>query len=45
MTTYGQDIDTFVATYVPEGKIELATIELNLIALKAMRAQLDKMSS
>ena len=43
MTTFGTDIDTFIATYIPESKKELATAELNLIVLKSMRAQLIEM--
>jgi len=42
-TTYGQDIDTFIFTYIPESKKALATAELQLICLKAMKAQLMEM--
>jgi hypothetical protein len=37
---YGQDMDTFIATYIPGSKKELAMAELQLIVLKAMRAEM-----
>jgi len=40
MTTYGADIDSFIATYIPESKKELARLELQVIVIKAMKAQL-----
>jgi len=45
MTSFGQDIDSFIATYIPESKKELVAAELNLIVIKALRAQLIEMRS
>ena len=39
-TTFGQDIDTFIATYIPESKKRLAAMQLNIIVIKAMKQQL-----
>lgn len=43
MTSYGQDIDNFIATYIPENRKELAMAELQLIVVKAQRAMLIEM--
>ena len=44
-TTYGADIDTFIANWIEPDDKKLATIELNLIALKAQSAQIKEMQA
>ena len=38
--SFGQAIDNFIATYIPESRKQLAMLELQLIVIKAQRASM-----
>lgn len=41
--SFGQDIDSFIMKYIVDEDKKLASVELNLIVLKALRLQLEEL--
>jgi len=39
---YGKDIDAFIAEYIPENRREVATAQLCLITMKALRQGMEE---
>jgi len=44
-TSYGQLMDEFIATYIPEGNKQLAMLQLQYLVLRAQRSAMAEMKN